>query len=93
MLATKTEDGKTVFYGGSFWDGRATGVRLGNALAEQALGPFVNPLEQNLADGDAVVAAVCAGSVPSATSSAKSRRRRKGSPTPARRGTLRPLTT
>ena len=61
VLATKTEDGKTVFYGGSFWDGRATGARLGNALAEQALGPFVNPLEQNLPDGDAVVAAVCAG--------------------------------
>src|SRR5512144_1991211 len=61
VLGTRTEDGKTIFYGGSFWDGRATGARLGNALAEQALGPFVNPLEQNLPDGDAVVAAVCAG--------------------------------
>jgi cytochrome c peroxidase len=60
-LATRIEDGETVFFGGSFWDGRATGARLGSALAEQALGPFLNPLEQNLPDGAAVVAAVCAG--------------------------------
>ncbi len=57
----RKEDGEAVFYGGSFWDGRATGSRLGSALAEQALGPFLNPLEQNLADGAAVVARVCAG--------------------------------
>ena len=30
-----------------FWDGRATGARLGDPLAEQAGGPFLNPLEQN----------------------------------------------
>jgi cytochrome c peroxidase len=60
-LGTRVEDGETVFYGGSFWDGRATGARLGSALAEQALGPFLNPLEQNLPDAAAVVAAVCAG--------------------------------
>ena len=33
--------------GGMFWDGRATGARLGDPLAEQAGGPFLNPLEQN----------------------------------------------
>jgi len=30
-----------------FWDGRATGWTLGDPLAEQAMGPFVNTLEQN----------------------------------------------
>jgi cytochrome c peroxidase len=30
-----------------FWDGRATGWTLGDPLAEQAQGPFLNPLEQN----------------------------------------------
>ncbi|MCX5771441.1 MAG: cytochrome C [Candidatus Hydrogenedentes bacterium] len=34
--------------GGMFWDGRATGLTLGDPLAEQALGPFLNPLEQNM---------------------------------------------
>jgi cytochrome c peroxidase len=33
--------------GGLFWDGRATGWTLGDPLAEQAMGPFLNPLEQN----------------------------------------------
>jgi cytochrome c peroxidase len=61
VLATRRENGETVFFGGSFWDGRATGARLGSTLAEQALGPFLNPLEQNLAAGADVVAAVCAG--------------------------------
>ena len=31
-----------------FWDGRATGARLGDPLAEQALGPFLNPVEMAL---------------------------------------------
>src|SRR5687767_14713776 len=35
-----------MFVGGSFWDGRATGERLGNAAADQAQGPFLNPMEQ-----------------------------------------------
>jgi cytochrome c peroxidase len=35
------------FEGGLFWDGRATGLRLGIPAAEQALGPFMNPVEQN----------------------------------------------
>jgi cytochrome c peroxidase len=34
--------------GGMFWDGRATGEVLGDPLAEQAKGPFLNPLEQAL---------------------------------------------
>ena len=46
------------FVGGMFWDGRATGEALGDPLTEQALGPFLNPLEQNLADAKAVVQAV-----------------------------------
>jgi cytochrome c peroxidase len=36
-----------VWIGGMFWDGRATGATLGDPLAEQAQGPFLNPLEQN----------------------------------------------
>jgi cytochrome c peroxidase len=36
-----------LFVGGNFWDGRATGWRLGNPAVEQALGPFLNPVEQN----------------------------------------------
>ncbi len=34
------------FMGGNFWDGRATGEELGNPAADQAQGPFLNPLEQ-----------------------------------------------
>jgi cytochrome c peroxidase len=37
-----------VWVGGMFWDGRATGWTLGDPLAEQAQGPFLNPLEQNM---------------------------------------------
>jgi cytochrome c peroxidase len=36
--------------GGIFWDGRATGHVLGNPAADQALGPFLNPVEQALPD-------------------------------------------
>jgi len=35
------------FTGGNFWDGRATGFVLGNPAADQAMGPFLNPVEQN----------------------------------------------
>jgi cytochrome c peroxidase len=38
------------WFGGMFWDGRATGAALGDPLAEQAQGPFLNPLEQALAN-------------------------------------------
>ena len=47
------------FVGGSFWDGRATGWLLGNPAAEQAQGPFVNPVEHNLRDEQTVVQKVC----------------------------------
>ena len=35
-----------------FWDGRATGNTLGDPLAEQAQGPFLNPLEQAIPDAE-----------------------------------------
>jgi cytochrome c peroxidase len=41
------DEAEDVWIGGMFWDGRATGWTLGDPLAEQALGPFLNPLEQN----------------------------------------------
>ena len=41
--------------GGMFWDGRATGKTLGDPLAEQAQGPFLNPLEQNNDSPQAVI--------------------------------------
>jgi cytochrome c peroxidase len=41
--------------GGMFWDGRATGLTLGDPLAEQAIGPFLNPLEHNNANAGVVV--------------------------------------
>jgi len=46
--------------GGMFWDGRATGSVLGDPLAEQALGPFLNPLEQNNASPQDVIDKVLA---------------------------------
>ena len=36
--------------GGNFWDMRATGRRLSNPAAEQAQGPFTNPVEMGLPD-------------------------------------------
>lgn len=45
----------TNWVGGMFWDGRATGERLGDPLAEQAQGPFLNPLEQNNASAQVVI--------------------------------------
>ena len=34
-----------LWIGGQFWDSRATGLELGDPLADQALGPFLNPVE------------------------------------------------
>src|ERR1019366_5325588 len=45
----------TTWVGGMFWDGRATGSTLGDPLAEQAQGPFLNPLEQNNASAQVVI--------------------------------------
>jgi cytochrome c peroxidase len=41
--------------GGIFWDGRATGSELGNPAADQAMGPFLNPMEQALPDPACVI--------------------------------------
>jgi cytochrome c peroxidase len=50
------------WFGGMFWDGRATGAVLGDPLAEQAKGPFLNPLEQALASPEELCSKVEAGS-------------------------------
>ena len=44
------DEAENAWFGGMFWDGRATGASLGDPLAEQAQGPFLNPLEQAVAD-------------------------------------------
>jgi cytochrome c peroxidase len=44
-----------LFVGGNFWDGRATGEKLGNPAADQAQGPFLNSVEQGLRDSACVV--------------------------------------
>lgn len=44
-----------LWIGGQFWDGRATGEVLGDPLADQALGPFLNPLEMNNPDKRTVI--------------------------------------
>ncbi|MDH4031811.1 MAG: cytochrome C, partial [Chromatiales bacterium] len=54
------QDKQGLFIGGNFWDGRATGEKLGNPAADQAQGPFVNPVEQALAAPANVVERVCA---------------------------------
>lgn len=48
-------DKQSGWVGGNFWDGRATGFRLGNPAMEQAQGPFLNPKEQALPDAACVV--------------------------------------
>ena len=55
-------DKKGLFVGGNFWDGRATGEVLGNPAADQALGPFLNSVEQALPDSACVVYRVCTAS-------------------------------
>ena len=51
--------GGGLFIGGNFWNGRATGEKLGNPAADQAQGPFLNPAEQALSDNACVVYFVC----------------------------------
>lgn len=51
-----------LFVGGNFWDGRATGEKLGNPAADQAQGPFLNPLEQALGSAADVTGRICASS-------------------------------
>lgn len=54
------EKKEALFVGGNFWDGRGTGERLGSPAAEQALGPFLNPLEQALGSPADVIDKICA---------------------------------
>jgi cytochrome c peroxidase len=49
------DEDEGLFVGGNFWDGRATGWDLGNPAADQALGPFLNPVEQNNPSKQAVL--------------------------------------
>lgn len=49
------------FIGGMFWDGRATGEVTGDPLADQAMGPFLNPVEQNMPSEEAVCEKVASG--------------------------------
>ncbi len=53
--------GEGLYVGGNFWDGRATGEKLGNPAADQAQGPFLNPAEQALRDAACVVYRVANG--------------------------------
>lgn len=50
----QTANGETEAVGGHFWDGRA------NTLAQQALGPLLNPLEMNNPTMEAVVRKIAA---------------------------------
>lgn len=52
------QDATGAYFGGMFWDGRATGWTLGDPLAEQAQGPPLNPVEMNMPSKEAVVQAV-----------------------------------
>jgi cytochrome c peroxidase len=58
------EKKEALFSGGNFWNGRATGEKLGNPAADQAQGPFLNPAEQALPDSACVVKRVCDASYP-----------------------------
>lgn len=53
---------ENVFVGGNFWDGRATGSRLKSPAAEQAQGPFLNPLEHGFGDAACIVNRACSAS-------------------------------
>lgn len=50
------------WFGGMFWDGRADGSVLDDPLAEQAMGPYLNPLEQALDSAETLCARVDASS-------------------------------
>lgn len=52
------QDASGNWIGGMFWDGRATGKVLGDPLAEQAQGPYLNPLEQAIANAQDLCAKV-----------------------------------
>jgi len=64
ILHLEKQGKEWLFVGGNFWDGRATGEKLGNPAADQAQGPFLNPVEQALPDSACVVYRVCTASYP-----------------------------
>ena len=49
------DEAEGLWIGGMFWDGRATGWTLGSPLAEQAQGPFLNPVEMHNASPSEVI--------------------------------------
>lgn len=55
------EDGEILFVGGAFLDGRATGNAFGTVAADQAVGPFTNPVEMALPHNACVVQRACSG--------------------------------
>ena len=59
LFHAQQKKGNVQFVGGNFWDGRATGYKLGNPAADQAQGPFLNPVEQNNAEAKVVVEKAC----------------------------------
>ena len=52
------DDCDVTIVGGAFLDGRATGSKLGTPTADQAQGPFLNPMEMGLPHAACVVAKV-----------------------------------
>jgi cytochrome c peroxidase len=54
------DDIEGLWIGGQFWDSRATGEELGDPLADQALGPFLNPVEMANTSEAQVIADVAA---------------------------------
>jgi len=56
------DDATGEWYGGMFWDGRATGETLGDPLAEQAQGPPLNPVEMALKNEREVIEVIKASS-------------------------------
>jgi cytochrome c peroxidase len=56
------DPGDDTFVGGNFWDGRATGARLGIPAAEQSQFPIVSPVEQALPDRACAIYRIATGS-------------------------------
>lgn len=53
------ENGEILFLGGLFHDGRATGAKTGDPLADQAAGPLLNPVEMALPSQACAVERAC----------------------------------
>jgi len=54
------DDVEGLWIGGQFWDGNATGEVLGDPLADQAMGPFLNPVEMHNPSKASVITDVAA---------------------------------